>query len=464
MNRTQIYLASAAVLALVALVIGVPRLFGHAGVGPAPQPFVDGEGSIRLVARLSHPYLSASDREVFATLELEGVEVPGSRRSPVNLALVIDRSGSMAGDKLTHAKQAARQLVSQLGPNDRLAIVHYGSTASALPGALATDEAKARMLAFIDGIWDDGGTNIGQGLTMGRDLLLSAKSDFKVNRLILISDGQPTEGLTDVAGLTALAKEIRGHGVSVSSIGVGTEFNEDLMAAFAEVGGGAYGYLSDTSQLASIFAKDLDRAGTQVARDVRLRFELPAGVELGSVFGQQVRREGNQVTVTLPDFSAGQRERVVARLEVQPGRGGERLEITAFSLEYFDLLASSDRLRHGALAAQVTDSSDVVARNLDKEASVLAARAQSADNTRRAAEALANGHEAQAQQLLDQNRVFFEAAAKVAGEAAVADDRRDNAALIDDFSNARDEESVRASTKAAKRKARIDYGLSGSTY
>ena len=71
------------------------------------------------------------------------------------------------------------------------------------------------MLSYIDGIWDDGGTNIGAGITTGRDLLMSSLSGYKCNRVVLISDGQPTEGMTDTAGLTELVRETRASGISV---------------------------------------------------------------------------------------------------------------------------------------------------------------------------------------------------------------------------------------------------------
>ena len=89
----------------------------------------------------------------------------------------------------------------------------------------------------------------------GRDALAQAKSDFRVNRLILVSDGQPTEGVTDFSGLTSLVRDIRSLGVSVSSLGVGDDFNEQLMTAIAEVGAGGYGCMQDAAQLSQVFQK-----------------------------------------------------------------------------------------------------------------------------------------------------------------------------------------------------------------
>jgi len=470
MNRTGIFLAAAAVLALIALVVGLPHPRQNVvqptpvvvNVSPAPATVTD--GSIKMSARLSHPYVGAGRSDLFVTVDLNGVDVPGQGRSPVNLALVIDRSGSMSGFKLQQAKMAARQLVSQLKATDRLAIVHYGGDVKSMDGVFCTEANKEKLLRYIDNIWDEGGTNIGAGLTTGRDLLLASMSEFKVNRLVLISDGQPTEGIQDSSGIIELTRGIRGSGISVTSIGVGTDFNEDLMQGIAETGGGAYAFLQDAAQLATIFQKDLNQAATQIAHGVSLTFDLPDGMELQEVLGHPVTRIGNRATVVLPDFSAGMFERVVARVTVNAPGAGTGFDVTALKLDYMDLLKNTQVSSAAKLAAMTTDKADVIWANRDKDATVYAARAQSAVNTQAAAEALKNGDRQRAQKLMQENVFFFEEAAKVAGEGAVAQDKAEQREWNDNFANARTEDEVQAASKGAKRKARLDFGLSGSTY
>lgn len=467
MNRTTLFLGSAAVLALIALVAYVPRGGGQTvRVDPAPHldPVTASDGSLTMKARLSHPYVGTVQQDVFLTIDLAAKEVPGAARAPLNLALVIDRSGSMSGFKLNQAKLAAKQLVSQLRAVDRLAIVHYGSDVKSLASQLATEDGKRTMLSYIDGIWDDGGTNIGAGVSTGRDLLMASKSDFKVNRVVLISDGQPTEGMTDTSGLTELVREVRAHGISLSSIGVGSDFNEDLMQALAEVGAGAYAYLNDASQLATIFQKDLNQAATQVASNVSLELQLPAGVELGEVLGYRTQVTGKTVRVFLPDFAAGQVERLVARVVVAPGSEGSTLDIAGLGLEYRDLLKDAKVASEARLSAHVTADQGEIAKNRDREATVFAARARSAWNTEQAAAALKAGERARAEKLLQDNAFYFEEAAQVAGPAAVAADVQAQSEMINEFKNARDEAAIQHQSKSAKRKARMDYGLMGSTY
>jgi Ca-activated chloride channel family protein len=473
MNRTTVFLGLAGALALLALVIGVPRGLQLQGnqtkVDPLPisggdPQAVVADGSIRMEARLSHPYIGTGSSDVFATIDLTGAQVPGATRSPVNLALVIDRSGSMAGEKLAQAKQSARKLVEQLGEQDRLAIIHFGSDVRTFAGGWATPQTKERMLSYIDGIYDEGGTNIGEGLNAGKVQLLMSREQFKVNRIILMSDGEPTEGVTNARDLEELAREIRGQGVTLSAIGLGTDFNEDLMQALAENGSGAYAYLRDGSQLATIFQKDLQQASTTIARDVLLKLDLPDGVQLGDVLGYRARQEGRAVVIPMSDFSAGQVERVVVRLRVDAGAPGKAVDVTGLKLAYNDLLKGGAAGAQAQLSAMVTEKAEEVVAHQDKQATVYAARAQSAANTNRAADLFKRGDRGGAKKLLQANEMIFEDTAKVAGAPAVAQDVAEQRAVMRDFDAASSAPEVEHQVKAAKKKARMDYGKIGSTY
>lgn len=473
MNRTGVFLAAAGVLALVAVVAGAPRLVTPRGPGPThpadPPPRPVGQGTLSMTARLSHPLVGLGQQDVFATVDLRGVELPGARRSPVNLALVIDRSGSMSGFKLNQAKQAARQLVAQLGDEDRLAIVHYGSDVKSMAGLLATPANKEKLLAYIDGIWDDGGTNIGSALTSARDLLLGSRAGFKVNRAILISDGQPTEGVTEPDALLAIARELRGYGVSLSSIGVGEDYNERLMEGFAEVGAGAYAYLQDASQLGLIFQKDLNAAGTQVASGVTLTFRVPGSATFHRVFGHSqisTRAEGDAllVTVALPDFAAGQQERVVAHFTVAASAAGETVDVSALDLSYRDMLAGAAVRDEARVAAHATDQVQLVLERRDKDAVVFATRARAAQNSAEAAESMSKGDRDGARRALQRNKVLFDEAEAIAGPAALAADQKTQADFEAELDGAQDEGSRRVLQKRISTQARKDYGLMGSTY
>lgn len=480
MNRTVTFLSLAGGLALMALVLATPEPTSAATTGPnAPKPIIkttpvdplppvpvtSSDGSLRMQGRLSHPVVAVGQSDIFMTVDVTGVTVEGSERAAVNLALVIDRSGSMADeDKIGHAKRAARQLVAQLREGDRLAIVHYGSDVRFLGSLHATAENKQRMLRYINQIEDDGGTNIGAGLQSGRAQLTPHLGEFKVNRLILLSDGQPTEGVTSQSGLLSISRGIRQSGVTVSSIGLGSDFNENVMQGIAENGAGAYGYLSDATKLAGIFAKDLQQAGTTVARNVELSFQLPDGVELADVLGYRFSQAGRSVRVTLPDFSASQAERVVAKLRVRSSVAGQSVDVAKLDLQYTDTLAEKAASSKALLAAMVTEKREEVALRRDKEATVYASRAMAAKNLERAADQLAQGNRERAQELMDENKAVFSEAAVVAGPAAMAPDVAQMEQTEAGLMGAKSDEVRNHEVKAAKAKALKGFGRMGSTY
>lgn len=443
MNRTTTFLVIAAALGLVALVVKLPATApAQVPVAVAvavrqpvkvvvqdPLPVVDVKskpGSLTLTGKLSHPYVTPGTSDVFLSLDVTAVDVPGAKRAPVNLSLVIDRSGSMSGAKIQHARQAALALVDQLEATDRLAVVHYGNDVVVFPGTFVTEDNKRRLKSFISRIQDEGGTNIGDGLAAGKAQLDKGRSDFAVNRLILLSDGQPTVGITSPVALAKLVQRFHTDGTTVTSIGVGVDFNEDLMQRLAEVGGGSYAFLQDSTAIAGIFAKDLAQAGALVARDVTLQLTLPAGVRFGEVLGRPATDNGTTVMIPMPDFSARQVEKLVVRVSVQaPGLSNQAVDVAAMKLDYSDVLAGQGADAALKLAAMVTTDSSLAQTRRNKDAVVDATRAQSAMNYRRAAVYLEKGDGRRATEELKKNEVLFDDVQPFAG-AELANDRKQN--------------------------------------
>lgn len=468
MNRTATFLGLAVALALVAVLVGVRAPSSTPTVAPDPVPFgpptvappVNAAGSLSLVGRVSHPLIPVGPSELFLTADVTGKVLADVARTPVDLALVIDRSGSMAGEKIEDARSAARALVAQLSPQDSLTVIHYGSEVSVLPRRRADAAGKEAMISFIDRIRVNGGTNVSAALQRARRAL--SGSDAKVRRAILISDGEPTEGMTEPASLMGLAGRIHQDGISVSAIGVGLDFNENLMAGIAEHGSGAYGYLKDASALATLFQKDLQQASTTVARNVQLSFQLPEGVTLAQVYGRTFSQTGRTVTVQLPDLSSGQLERVVLRAKVVGARAGETIQVANLSLRYRDLLAEQDAGVQVALASTVSARQAEVLARRDTQAVVAATRAQAAVNLREAAESIRKGDERKAEVLLQKNQHLYGQANALAGGAVMKDEADYERGLIPSAAAAPAErEDV---VKKAKARARANFGSVGSTY
>jgi Ca-activated chloride channel homolog len=448
MNRTFIFLVAAAALLLTAVLLGKPlpvaqpppvQQVVQVPVVKTPPPVQvpliveapKSKGSLTLNGTLSQSTIAQGTSDIFATLDVSAVDVPGSARTPVNLALVVDRSGSMSGNKIVQARMAANRLVDLLNENDRLSIVHYGTDVRSFAGVFATAENKARMHRYISGIVDEGGTNIGDGLEAGRAQLEKAQTDFRVNRLILLSDGQPTVGITSPNGLAKIVTRMRSTGISMTSLGVGLDFNEDLMQRLADVGGGSYGFINNSQAMSAVFEQDLSQAGTMVAREVTLKFTLPDGVVLREVFGRPTSQVGNDVFVTLPDFSARQVEKVVVRLVANASvSSGQSMAIGRYELDYTDVLVQKKSNETVSLSALVSNDREFARRSVDKSAYVAATRAQASTNYKVAADALERGDYGAAKGALQKNEVLFEDASDLVPESELKEEKASNQAMF----------------------------------
>jgi Ca-activated chloride channel family protein len=263
LTKTRALLTSALVLSLAAVVS--VALKPRPAVGQGGAVIAEG-GGVKVEARSSHVALAERGTELFAeynvTLE-GGLEVPHH----VSLALVLDRSGSMSGQKLLDARRAAHRMVDLLRDGDELALISFGSDVSG--GARRTLDAatRARLHEEIDAIEAAGSTFLSGGIEAGRAALMDATG---ARRLVVVSDGQPTIGLADEASLAALVSRVHEGLITVTALGVGTDYDGLLMQHLAEAGGGMYGYLKDASALEEVLGQEVTAARAAIARNVEI--------------------------------------------------------------------------------------------------------------------------------------------------------------------------------------------------
>ncbi|MCS6836891.1 MAG: VWA domain-containing protein [Anaerolineae bacterium] len=178
------------------------------------------------------------------------------QRKPLNLALVIDRSGSMAGTKIDYTRQAAQFLVQHLTPKDSLAIVLYDDRVETLLAAERVVDKDA-IHQLLEGVRARGTTNLSGGWLEGCQQVARHSQPMSLNRVLLMSDGLANRGITDPSALTQLARQKRDEGISTTTMGMGQDFNEDLLMAMAEAGGGAYYFIESPEVAPSIFQEEL---------------------------------------------------------------------------------------------------------------------------------------------------------------------------------------------------------------
>ncbi len=205
-------------------------------------------------------------------------------RAPVNLAFVVDRSGSMTGQKLRLAKLAVEHSVARLRSDDRFAIVVYDNEVEVVfESAPATPDARRTALSRLSEIQARGSTDLGGGYLRGCEQVALRLSEDGVNRCLLLTDGLANVGITDHDVLSSHASELRARGVSTTTFGVGRDFDEVLLQAMADAGGGNFYFIADAAAIADYVTSEVGEALEVVARDATLDVTAGAGVSVESL-------------------------------------------------------------------------------------------------------------------------------------------------------------------------------------
>lgn len=259
---------------------------------------------------ISSEVATTLDLVILITPETEAVT---TERPPLNLGLAIDRSGSMSGEKLEYARQAACYAVSQLLQFDRVSVVSYDDQVRTLvPNTLV--ENKDIILRKIKTLTPGGTTALHQGWIEGSTQVSQHLNPEAINRVLLLSDGLANVGETNP---DIIASDVRGlaqHGVSTSTLGIGDDYNEDLMEAMANSGDGNYYYIEDPQQLETIFQNELQGLVATIGQKVTLSLTPQTGVILEDVFNDlEINKNGEYL---LPNLIVGNPINIAVRLKV----------------------------------------------------------------------------------------------------------------------------------------------------
>jgi Ca-activated chloride channel family protein len=247
-------------------------------------------------------------------------------RLPVNLGLVLDRSGSMAGDKLEMARRAAVQAVQSLSERDRVAVVTYDdSVETVVPSTPATAAARQEATATLERVQAGGSTDLAAGWLTGCEQVALHLQGDAVGRCLLLTDGLANQGITDHEEIVRHASALRERAVSTSTFGVGIDFDEVLLRRMAEAGGGHFYFVEHAEQIPDVIAGEVGESLEVVARDVAL---LVSGAAVESLDDRPCRREGEAWRIELGSLVSAQELPVVIRVTLPAGRAGDRVPVT----------------------------------------------------------------------------------------------------------------------------------------
>jgi len=274
-------------------------------------------GSLYFRAEPVNNYLPDKNGNLYYYVHLQGVQKTGDKneRVPMNLSVVLDKSGSMAGDKLKYTKEALKYVVNQVSSRDIISIVLYDSDVSVFLEPQRLEGDKTSLLSRIDKILDGSGTNLEGGIQKGYELLKNVKKINEtemISRVLLLSDGMANVGLSDPEALAAITrKHFEQDHISISTFGVGNDYNENLMARIALQGGGLYYFIYSPEKLPEIFKEELKGMSNVVAKNTIIKIKIPEELTYERTYSFNSNLYKNELEINLNDLFAEEQKSIL---------------------------------------------------------------------------------------------------------------------------------------------------------
>ncbi|HIK04581.1 MAG TPA: VWA domain-containing protein [Trichormus sp. M33_DOE_039] len=292
-------------------------------------------------------------------------DIPESPRRDLNLSLVIDRSGSMAGGPLYHALKAAESVVDQLEANDILSVVVYDDAVdTVVPPQPVTN--KSALKDALRKVYAGGITNLSGGWLKGCEYVKQKFDPQKINRVLLLTDGHANMGIQDPKVLTATAGQKAEEGVITTTLGFAQGFNEDLLIGMARAASGNFYFIQSIDEASEVFSIELDSLRAVVGQNLKVTLDLADGVNLVDILSlaKVNQNQTDQSVITLGELYEGEDKLLGLSLEVSAAQVGE---LPVMKLHY-----SADVVQNNVIQ-NVSGTTDVIAKVGTVEESAFAA-------------------------------------------------------------------------------------------
>ena len=320
-----------------------------------PEP----EEDLGVTLYSGHHQVSTSGQEEVIQIGIQGKKLEFENLPPLNLAFVIDKSGSMrAADKIGWVKDAFDIFIERVRDIDFVSLVAFDNGARVLfPSTQMT--SRDRRLSFkrrVSSIQPGGGTNLVAGLELGYQQVLANYRREYTNRVLFLTDG-----VGESKGLLDMAETYKEMGINVSTIGVGTDFDLELMMELARRGGGSSRFISDREEMEKTFGSELDRMAVPVASNLEMTLEFLRPVEILETWGYRNRIAGNKIHYSQDTLHHRDYETILVRLRVLPQASAGAGELARFTIDYEDLEGARHRSGPHVLTVEFVDMEQPVA-------------------------------------------------------------------------------------------------------
>ena len=312
--------------------------------------------SLKMTAKMNRKYVEpGKPHTLLLLIDLEAADAkPREGRLPLNLGFVIDRSGSMGGEKLAYTKQAVQYAAGHLTGSDIASLTVFDDKVEVLYPASPV-KLKDELKGIVSQIFPGGTTNLSGGMLAGYKEVKKNAREGQVDRVLLLTDGLANQGITDAEKLCKKAEGMRKSGVAVTTLGVGDDFDEDLLTALAEKSGGNYYFIGSADNIPEIFSRELQELLSVVAQNVKVTFDCSDVLTVTKVWNYPP--EGDRIlNIGLPDLVASDRKILVMELQVEKLPAGEN-PLGRITLSYDDAGESLESVELG-LDLRVTATQD----------------------------------------------------------------------------------------------------------
>lgn len=343
---------------------------------------------------------------------IKGFELKSEKeRQPLNIALVLDRSGSMSGEKIKNARKAACEVVELLRDDDIISVVAFDSTVEVLVPATKKGGGEG-ILSKIQAMESGGTTALYGGTKQGADEVKKFLDSNHINRVILLSDGEANVGPSSVEQLGELGKTLGGEGICVSTFGLGESYNEDLMIALAQKSDGNHVYITKASNISDVFSEEFHDAAQVVAQEASCKLVCEEGIRPVRIINTEGNIEGNNVSFSLNQIYSNRERYVMVEVEVPAGSDGQSRKIATCSVSYANMATHTTENLTAELSVLFSGDQEKIKASVDKKVTEEYASQLSVLTNKEATTLRDRGRIAEARQLLRRNACFLRAASR----------------------------------------------------
>ena len=324
---------------------------------------------VQLDVAMSKSFLIADQKQLaHMKIGLTGFEMASKEeRPPVNVAIVLDRSGSMSGQKIEHAKKAAIQAIDYLGKDDIVSVIAYDHNVTVIVPATKVSN-KADIKNRISTLQPGGNTALFAGVSKGAAEIRKFADKDRVNRVILLSDGKANSGPSSPKALGDLGASLKKEGISVTTWGLGNGYNEDLMDQLAQRSDGNHTFIESPQQLAGIFEAEFGDILSVVAQEVAIDIKCAPGIRPVKVLNREAEISGQRIMTQLNQLYSRQEKYILVEVEVPATEADETRKIADVEISYANMLTETTDEISSSLSVKFTRSKEVVQKSTNEEA------------------------------------------------------------------------------------------------